>query len=244
MPKTNYLHYPNRTNIMIFTSYGKDRYGSFRYRLLLIMKLVIFLTLGLAFNAFEEANAKKITLNGKNTPLGDVMRELQEQQWYSFLFHGNHIAGIRVDAQLRQMEFADAMDMILTDLGLDWSLEDGIVTITRRPSLPIASRPMPQQRTVTGTVTDAEGNSLEGVTVRIKGEGTATSTDADGGYQIRIPEGPDVLTYSLMGFKPAESIIAGRSVINISLNTTVSDLDEVVVVGYGEQRRRDVTGSV
>src|SRR5690606_31912411 len=103
---------------------------------------------------------------------------------------------------------------------------------------------MPQQRTVTGTVTDAEGNSLEGVTVRIKGEGTATSTDADGGYQIRIPEGPDVLTYSLMGFKPAESIIAGRSVINISLNTTVSDLDEVVVVGYGEQRRRDVTGSV
>src|SRR5690606_21635655 len=148
MPKTNYLHNPNRTNIMIFTSYGKDRYGSFRYRLLLIMKLVIFLTVALTLHAVAESKAQKITLTVKNKPLREVMREFQKQQGYSFLFHGNRIADIRVDVQLRQVEFAEAMDQILVDRGLNWSLEEGIVTITRKLGPTIRTTPVSQQRDV------------------------------------------------------------------------------------------------
>ncbi|MFB2119493.1 SusC/RagA family TonB-linked outer membrane protein [Parapedobacter sp. 2B3] len=210
------------------------------------MKLAIFLTLGLAFNALAEANAQKITLNVKNTPLGEVMREFQKQQGYSFLFHGKHLPDIRIDAQLRQVEFADAMDMILTDRGLDWSLEDGIVTITKRRSSPVANRPitMPQQRTITGNVSDNQGNPLEGVTISVKGTPVAVTSDAYGGYRISIPESGRILVFSIVGFSPVERSVGDLSTIDVLMEATVSDLDEVVVVGYGVQRRETVTGSV
>src|SRR5690606_37278611 len=110
----------------------------FKYRLLLIMKLAIFLTVAFTLQAVAESKAQKITLSVQNTTLRDVMKEIQKQQGYSFLFRGERIAGTRIDVQVTQVDFADAMQAILTDHGLDWSLDDGIITIM--PKQPIADR--------------------------------------------------------------------------------------------------------
>lgn len=229
---------------MVFTRCVRGYSWPFNYRLLLIMKLAIFLTLGLAFNALAEANAQKITLNVKNAPLGEVMREFQKQQGCSFLFHGKHLSDIRVDAQLRQVEFAEAMDMILTDRGLDWSLDDGIVTITKRHSLPSNSEHILQQRTITGKVTDEQGNPLEGVTVTIKGTSSAVTTDANGDYRITVSQRGGTLVFTIVGFGSAERMIGDLSMLDVAMTASVSDLNEVVVVGYGEVKKRDITGSV
>jgi len=229
---------------MVFTRCVRGYSWPFYYRLLLIMKLAIFLTLGLAFNALAEANAQKITLNVKNTPLYEVMQELQKQQGYSFLFHGKHLSDIRVDAQLRKVEFADAMDMILTDRGLDWSLEDGIVTITERRSPPRTVNPVSQQRDITGKVTDKEGNPLEGVTVTIKGTSSAVTTDAKGDYRIPVAQNAESLVFTIVGFETTEREVSTQDHIDVSLHVSVSDLDEVVVVGYGTQLKSTITGAV
>src|SRR5690606_35095787 len=106
------------------------------------------------------------------------------------------------------------------------------------------TRPAVQQRTVSGRVTDDDGSPLEGVTVRVAETGAAASTDAEGNYNVPVAANDNTLTYTLMGFQPVESVIAERTVVNVTMSVAVSDLDEVVVVGYGTQRKRDVTGAI
>ncbi|HXS54832.1 MAG TPA: TonB-dependent receptor [Hanamia sp.] len=102
-----------------------------------------------------------------------------------------------------------------------------------------------QNKTVTGHVTSGAGEPLLGVTVSVKGTKTVTATGASGDYSISVPaSGNPVLEFSFVGSKTQQIPVAGRSVINITLQTTASTLNDVVVVGYGTVRRKDLTGSV
>lgn len=98
--------------------------------------------------------------------------------------------------------------------------------------------------TITGQVTDDKNQPLPGVTVKIKSTGVATTTDKDGKYRIQAPDDKAVLTFSFVGFAPREESIAGRTVINVTLSDVSTGLNEVVVIGYGNLKRRDLTGSV
>jgi len=102
-----------------------------------------------------------------------------------------------------------------------------------------------QDQQITGRVTDESGNSpIPGANVIIKGTGTGTVTDIDGEYRINVPTENNVLVFSFIGYDAMEEEINGRSEINVSLQEGVTALSEVVVVGYGTQKRKDVTGAV
>jgi TonB-dependent starch-binding outer membrane protein SusC len=104
---------------------------------------------------------------------------------------------------------------------------------------------MSQNKTVTGQVTSGAGEPLLGVSVSVKGTKTVTATDASGDYSISVPaHGNTVLEFSFVGSKTQQITVGGRSVINVTLQTTASTLNDVVVVGYGTVRRKDLTGSV
>ncbi len=101
-----------------------------------------------------------------------------------------------------------------------------------------------QEKTVTGTVTDADSAfPLPGVNIAVKGTMTGTATGIDGTYSIRVSPGA-VLVYSFVGYLPQEVTVGDQNVINIALAEDVALLSEVVVVGYGTQRKADVTGAV
>lgn len=101
-----------------------------------------------------------------------------------------------------------------------------------------------QQRTVTGKVVDGEqGSSLPGVSVLVKGTSRGTVTDADGNYSIEASD-DETLVYSFIGFESEERMVGSQSSIDISMRAAVSQLDEVVVIGYGERERKDVTGAI
>lgn len=99
---------------------------------------------------------------------------------------------------------------------------------------------------VSGNVSDAEGIGLPGVTVQLKGTNMGVITEVDGSYSIQIPDGQEegVLVFSFLGFITQEIPINGRSVIDVRLEEDLQSLDEVVVVGYGTQQKRDLTGAV
>lgn len=100
------------------------------------------------------------------------------------------------------------------------------------------------QKTVSGTVTDATGEGVIGASVIVKGTSTGTVTDFDGNYTIQnVPE-KAVLVFSYVGFRTQEVPVAGKSQVNVTLEEDKQLLDEVVVVGYGVQRKSDVTGAL
>ncbi len=101
------------------------------------------------------------------------------------------------------------------------------------------------EQTVKGKVTEADKNEgLPGVSVLIKGTTKGTTTDADGNYSLAVPDNQSVLVFSIVGFEPQEVIVGNRTTIDIAMKPDVKSLGEVVVVGYGVQKKETVTGSV
>lgn len=102
-----------------------------------------------------------------------------------------------------------------------------------------------QERQVTGTVTSAEDNlPIPGVNVVVEGTTRGTATDVDGNFNLTLAEGENSLVFSFVGFKNEVVDVANRSTIDVVLEPDVTSLEEVVVVGYGTQRKRDVTGAI
>lgn len=102
-----------------------------------------------------------------------------------------------------------------------------------------------QQKTITGKVTDAgTGQPVVGSTVAVRGSNAGTQTDGSGNFTITVPNSSAKLVISSIGFEPQEVSLSGKSEVTISLKTTTSTLNEVVVTGYTSQRKKDITGSV
>ncbi len=233
---------------MSFTPFVKAPSWPFIDRRLLIMKIAFFLTFLFVLQATAEGIAQKITLHAKNTNLRHVMKDIQRQQGYSFLFRGDHIADTRINVQIEKVDFADAMRKILEGHHLEWSLEDDIITIRPATVRPKKQRTLAveksQQRIISGLVVDKDGNPLEGVTVRLKNKDLETTTSLQGTYEIQVPSEATVLVFSMIGYGPEEVAIANKSVINITLQPAINNFEEVVVVGYGTVRKSDLTGAV
>ncbi|MDR1171381.1 MAG: SusC/RagA family TonB-linked outer membrane protein [Bacteroidales bacterium] len=97
---------------------------------------------------------------------------------------------------------------------------------------------------INGTITDQAGEAMPGVNIRVKGTSTGAVTDIAGKYTISVPSGESVLVFSFIGFKSVEMTVGDRREISVKLDEETRELDEVVVVGYGTMKKRDLTGSV
>ncbi len=100
------------------------------------------------------------------------------------------------------------------------------------------------QRAVSGKITDENGQPIAGANIAVKGTTVGTITGADGRYKLTVPEGANTLVVSFIGYLTQEVIIGNQSVINVVLESDIQALSEIVVVGYGQQRKSDITGAI
>jgi TonB-linked SusC/RagA family outer membrane protein len=212
------------------------------------MKLTVFITLLSVFQVVAGSFAQTITLKAKNIPLAQVMRGIQKQSGHPFFLNGKDLADKRVEADFKNAPLDEAMTVLLKPLSLEWTLKDGTIVIKPRQSndgrLFESKFGETQTRRVVGRVIDEQGKPIERVTVLVKGTSVASSTDAQGNYQINLSGGGSVLVFTILGFETIEKAVGSQTAINVTMKESVSDLDEVVVVGYGTQRKRDLTGAV
>jgi len=110
----------------------------------------------------------------------------------------------------------------------------------------VCARAMAQNQgtVIKGVVTDEKGVTIPGATVTVKGMQKATVTDANGNYSIQVPAQGKILVFSFIGMEAKEVVIGGKTQINVSLTSTSTALSDVVVIGYGQQKRQDVNGAV
>lgn len=214
------------------------------FRTFLIMKLVIFLTILLSFHVFADNKAQTISLNVKDAYLKVVMKDIQRKQGYSFFFRGDHIANTKVSVSFKNEGLAAAMEKILEGHPFTWHQEDGYIIIAEKVPQNLHSLDNFQEREIKGRVTDQNNNALAGVTVSIKGQKVGTSTNYSGEYKLIVPNNRTTLVFSIVGYQTMEKPIDISNEINIRLLPAVSDLDEVVVVGYDTQKKANLSGAV
>ena len=100
------------------------------------------------------------------------------------------------------------------------------------------------QRSVSGRIVDSQGSPLVGVTITVKGTTTGTTTDLDGNYRLSVPENAGTLVFTYIGFETQEVDVGSRTVIDITLGEDVTELSEIVITGYGQQLKTELTGNI
>jgi len=151
---------------------------------------------------------------------------------------------VRDKTAVVQAETGNLEEMLATvlqqvGLGFQKLRADYYVVVKAAPATASASKAVP----IAGRVTQANGVALPGVTVVVKGTTNGISTDANGNFSLEVPEGA-TLTFSFVGYVTQEVAVNGQTTLNITLKEDTKALDEVVVVGYGTVRKRDLTGSI
>lgn len=210
------------------------------------MKIMMFLLVISLVNVQASTFAQKVSLNVKKAPLRKVLDEIRRQTGYDFLYNSRTInRGQLFTLNVQDSDFKTVLGQVLTPNNLYFEVDKNTVLIKeKRPSTTMT---VPDedvlQRQVSGKVTDVENKPLLGATVAIRGTNIVTTTDAEGHFQLDATA-EQTLIFSMLGFQKQEISIGQSAVINVRLQNDVSDLDEVIVVGYGTQKRVHMTGAV
>ncbi|MFO7832084.1 MAG: SusC/RagA family TonB-linked outer membrane protein, partial [Desulfuromonadaceae bacterium] len=176
----------------------------------------------------------------------EVLKEIENQSEFSFAYDNRMID---VDRTM-DIRFENAnIDMILTSI---FNPDDvqyhifgrHIVLVQKVDENSNTVLTVKQEMTVTGKVTDAGGEPMIGVSVMVKGTTIGGITDVNGNYEITVPDRNSVLVFSFVGYNTQEVTVGSQTVINLTLTASLTELEEIVVIGYGIQKKADVTGAV
>ncbi|MDP4289940.1 MAG: TonB-dependent receptor [Bacteroidota bacterium] len=203
------------------------------------MKLtLVFLLLGIVTaNAFVYSQDLKIDFSHKNFTVGEALNTIEKNSDYRFLYRNDQI---NLDRVISVNPSDKTIDEILSSV----FQKTGINFKTVENNLIILSPDVQQKKGVSGKVTDTKGQPIVGVSVFVKGTTHAVLTNENGYYTIQLNNNEKTLVFSYIGMKRQEVAIGTQSVIDIVLESEISNLNEVVVVGYGTQKKATLTGSV
>ncbi len=243
---TSKNRYKNRVLTQKVSS-GPDRKG-FGSHIDLKMKISAVLLL---FGAFVlQANPsyaqKKISLNLENVTVERLLDEIESRTDFRFIYSTEDVdIDRRVSVVVKRQEVSTILNDVFVGTRTSFSVDDGqIFLLPNKNPVPVPQVVQQDPITVTGQVTNADGVPLPGVSVIVKGTSRGVATDFDGNYQIVVPNGQSVLVFTSIGYAEREINIGNQTNLNVTLEESVSQLDDVVVVGYGEQSRVELTGTV
>ena len=207
-------------------------------RLLLVVNVVL---VAVSFS-FAQQNTDRVTLNMKNASLSEVFNEIKRQTHLSFMFSNDDLKDIkRKDVQMKNVTVDEAMKKCLEGTGLEYELTNNVVVIRKSA----AKMEKAQQVTLSGTVRDKDGQTLPGVSVVIKGTSLGGATDIDGKYRFTVPLAKDmILVFSFVGMETKEVVYKGESTLNVTLNSDITEMAEVVVTGIFTRKADSYTGAV
>lgn len=185
--------------------------------------------------------AQSVTKEFKETPLSGVLKEVEKQTGFSIMYNNDDLSGSR--AVTRTFEDASIEEVLKAVLpkNLEFKLQNKMIVISRKGSQGTQQK---QVRKVTGVIIDAAGEPVIGANVLVKGTTNGVITDIDGNYTLNDVPADAVISISYIGYQPQEFKASSKDLAKVVLTEDSEMLDEVVVVGYGVQRKRDVTTSI
>jgi len=212
------------------------------------------LTLGISWagtSYSQETLAKTVTLQIDNQDLRSVLATIERNAKVKFSYDLAIIPDGKVNLKAKGESLAQVLDKLLNPLRINYSVSGKYIVLSRKKEVESqensTSQNMPSQplfREVKGRVIDENGQPLPGVSILVQGTQRGMISDVDGYFNIDVADENSVLVFSFVGYITQEVVIGNRSEIEITLAVDEKSLEEVVVVGYGVQKKTTLTGSV
>ena len=214
--------------------------------------LLVFAGVSIAGKMDAQVLEKRVSLSLDNTEISKALRQIEKQAEVKFVYSPQVIkSGQSVNIRSKQEKLGDLLEKMLVPLGIRFEvsgkyilLNDGQKPIgyfrddsgTELLALP--------ERILRGKVTDEKGEGLPGVSIMVKSTQRGTISGIDGSYELSLEDADQTLIFSFVGYITQEIEIGSRNVVDVTLAPIQKSLEEVVVIGYGSQRRRDITAAV
>jgi len=215
------------------------------FKSLLAMKLAAMCLLFSVVQVNAKAVAQQVSIQVENVSLREVFRTLTEQTGYDFLYVSEDLREAHpVTLNIKEQPLVQVLENVLANQPLTYEIKNTTVLIRKKPTLRINTNKNTStsgtvlQQPVSGRVTSDTGEALEGVTVSVQGTTTATTTNAQGNYQINAASSNAVLVFSIIGYEDQQVNVNGRSTVNVEMVTTNEALGEVVVTALGITREK------
>lgn len=188
-----------------------------------------------------------VTVSFENSSVKDVIEKIEELTDYQFSYDESDLKNCRnFNLKKQKLSLADLLSKVSERASLQFMRVNKVINVSKVETADKTElvRPVPAQ-TVTGKVnaSDLEGG-LPGVNITIKGTSQGTVTDANGDYKVTVPTPESILVFSSIGYKTTEIVVGERAVIDITLDPDITSLGEIIVVGYGSQKKDNLTGAV
>ncbi|WP_246229294.1 TonB-dependent receptor [Sphingobacterium shayense] len=211
------------------------------------MKLTILLTLLSILKLSASGFAQQISIHAVDSPLIKVMQSVQKQSGIPFLLNGKEIADTKITVQLNEVRLDEALATIFKGKPIAWELSDGTIILRRAhiksPAPTVVKSKTVMQRIVRGVITDEQGKPIEGASITVQNTKSGTTSDSNGNFSINIVPDNTILTISSVGFISQNVSIDPSNSLRITLKRSLGDLEEVVVIGYGTQKKKLTTGA-
>lgn len=223
----------------------KNRQGIPIPKLLLLIMRITFLLFCIgvlqSYAISTYAQITQLTIHEKDIELGELFNKIEEQTDFYFFYNNDQIdKTLKVNVEVDNKTISETLDVILKNTGIIYMVNNKAI-ILNQLELPVGKNQ--KINPVTGTVTDIAGEPIIGANVSIIGTVTGTITDFDGKFSLNVT-GEETLLVTYIGYVSQEIQIKGRDHISIILREDLQTLEEVIVVGYGTQKKVNLTGAV
>lgn len=218
------------------------------------MKLTTFLLVMTLFqiNAKTYSQKTRVTLDMRKVQVGDVLSKIQELTEFKFFVNTKKINTHRtVSVRVKNKTIGQILKKIFSGTDINYEVFEKQIILNSKKKAPPANNSAHQQKlTVSGTVTDSNGMPIPGVNIIVKNTNKGTQTDFDGKYNLQVTSSDAVLVFTFVGLKTQElsvtdlSINGGKATLDVQMKEDSQTLDKVVVVGYGTQKKSNLTGAV
>lgn len=224
-----------------------DRAADALLKWLRVMKLT-FLILLMTFmhlSASVYSQQSRFSLSLNNVSLREALKQIEEQSDYFFLYKGEEVdVSQNVSVNIENRDITDILGQLLRGTNISYEIINRQIVLSPVGKPDFSETGVQQERTISGSVTDSDGNPIPGVTVLVKGTTNGTITDANGGYSLRNVAADAVLVFSFVGMREQEAAVAGQTRVNVSLEEETIGIEEVIAIGYGVQKKSVVTAAI
>ncbi len=214
-------------------------------KILKIMRLTVFLLLFsfvsvLASESFSQST--RLTLSANQMTLEDFLSMIEDQSEFRFFYTGKIDVDKRVDANFKNKLISEVLDELSSIVDFKYDIQGRQIVLS--PDEIEGSFLFMQAKDVKGKVTDSYGDLLPGVSIVIKGTTNGTITDFDGNFSLAGIPDDATLIFSFVGMKTQEIVVAGQTAFNVVMEEDAIGIEEVVAIGYGTIKKKDVTGAI